>query len=86
MAHYDGSYKNSTLDIHGLAWGLVKDCGRRITEVAGKKGKRCATKHAEVGSVKYVEYCKGVKDHYMNSKIIEETLERLNIIIFQFCL
>ena len=30
------------------------------TEVAGKKDKRCATKHAEVSSVKYVEYCKDV--------------------------
>ena len=45
---------------HGCAWGLVKDYGRRITEVSGKKDKRCATKHAEVGSVEYVEYCKAV--------------------------
>ena len=47
------------------------DYGRRITEVAGKKDKRCATNHAEVCTVKYVEYCKDA---------IEETLERLNII------
>ena len=67
MAHYDGSYKNDILDIqssiqycHERAWRLVKDYGRRITEVAGEKDKRYATRHAEVCSVKYVEYCKDV--------------------------
>ena len=43
---------------YGRAWRLVKDYGRRITEAAGEEDKRCATKHAEVCSVKYVEYCK----------------------------
>jgi len=39
---------------HGLVWRLVKDYRRRITEVAENKGKRCAPKHAEVCSVKYI--------------------------------
>lgn len=40
---------------HGRAW--VNDYGRGITEVVGKKDKRCTTKHAEVRSVEYVEHC-----------------------------
>ena len=45
---------------HGRACSLFKDYGRRITEVAGEKDERRATKHAEVCSVKCVEYCKDV--------------------------
>ena len=60
----------------------------RTTFVAGENDKRCATKHAEISSVKYVEYCKDVYDYNVNSKstafssffFLEGILERLNII------
>ena len=53
-------YSPSVQYYHGRAWRLVKNYGRRTTDVSGKKYKRCAPKHAEVSSVKYVEYCKDV--------------------------
>ena len=43
-----------------VKYDSLQDYGRRITEVAGKKDKRCASEHAAVCSAKYVEYCKDV--------------------------
>ena len=48
---------NFIMDVLG-GWSRTMEEGLR--KLLGKKDKRCATKHAEVGSVKYVEYCKGV--------------------------
>ena len=55
-------------------WSRTMEEGLR--QFLGKKDKRCAMNHAEVCSVRYVEYC---KDHNMNGKPIKETLERLSI-------
>ena len=68
MVHYDGSYKNDTLDIQVQQYNIIMDIlggWLRILEeglqkLLGKKDKRCARKHAEVCSVKYVEYCRDV--------------------------
>ena len=71
MAHCDGTYKiyNAPVQCYrGRAWRLVKNYRRRTTYVAGENDKRCATKHAEISSVKYVEYCKDVYDYNVNSK------------------
>ena len=64
MAHYDWSYKNDTLDIQctvhqyniivDVLGGWSRTMEEGLWKLLGKK------KHAEVGSVKYVEYCKGV--------------------------
>ena len=48
---------NIIMDVLGV-WSRTVAEGLR--KLLGKKDERCVTKHAGVGSVKYVEYCKDV--------------------------
>ena len=60
MVHYDGSYKNDTLDIQSISTILSWMCLEVGQGLWKTKYKRCAMQHAEVSSVKFVENWKDV--------------------------